>query len=236
MSNYDIFAKFYDKTMWDRTNDINFLLEIFSKFSIKWNSILELACWTWQLLKHFEKLYNVNWVDLSKWMLDIAKSNIKNWKFYLQNISNFKINEKFDIILCLFDSLNHLINFEDWKNVFINSYNHLTENWFFIFDINTLFKLKKFSKFRDFVKIVDKNMFITKITHNWNNVFNWNIKIFENKQNNKYELYEENIHEISFQISKIKKWLIKFNKISIIDKSFNYPKKNCDRVYFICQK
>ena len=48
-----------------------------------------------------------------------------------------KLNTKFNIILCTFDSINYLINKNELLKFFKNVKIHLNINGYFLFDINT---------------------------------------------------------------------------------------------------
>lgn len=58
------------------------------------------------------------------------------------SILEFHLAQKFDIITCCFDTINHLDSKEKWRQAFRNIKNHLGESGVFLFDINTLEKFK----------------------------------------------------------------------------------------------
>jgi SAM-dependent methyltransferase len=148
---------------------------------------------------------------------------------------DFKIDEKFDVILCVFDSINHILDFEDWKKLFMNVRNHLSSNGVFIFDINTQEKLIRTIKESPWVKPFEENIMIMDVVDGGNEVSNWNIKIFQKKENNMYELHEENIREISFPMEKIENELkYIYTEVVIQDKIRKSPETAADSVYFIC--
>ncbi len=149
---------------------------------------------------------------------------------------DFIIDEKFDVILCVFDSINHLLDFEDWKKMFVNVKKHLSPNGLFIFDINTQEKLVRTIEESPWIKQFDENLMIMDVADGGNEVSNWNIKIFEKKANNMYELHEENICEISFPTKKIEKELSSiYSEIITKDKIRRTPEMPADSVYFICR-
>ena len=212
MAGYDIFSKYYDFVM----TDYKLLLEIIED-EIKNNhskaeSMLEIACGTGNVLRHFKKKYKTYGLDLSKKMLEIAKEKIPDCLFYHSDMINFRLNIKFDIILCIFDSINHVINYKNWLKIFKNVKNHLNNNGIFIFDINTVEKLNKLSKLSYLVNEFNKNMMIMKINNIKENLTNWDVKFFEKVGKNNYKIYEENIKEVSFKREIILKDLNKFFK------------------------
>src|SRR5438445_1169178 len=60
---------------------------------------------------------------------------VRIWTFHLQL--------KFDVICCVFDSMNHVASFTHWKQLFGNVHQHLSAGGVFIFDINTQKKLDR---------------------------------------------------------------------------------------------
>lgn len=169
-------------------------------------------------------------------MLQVAARKVPNAKLYHQNMVDFTIDEKFDVILCVFDSINHLLDFDDWKKMFANVKKHLNPNGLFIFDINTQEKLTRTIAESPWVKPFDENIMIMDVVDAGSGVSNWNIKVFEKMDGNKYELHEENIHEISFPIKQVETELKNiYKEVTIKDKFRKTPDAPIDSIYFICQ-
>ena len=204
---------------------------------MKAKKILELACGTGSVLKPLSNKYKVSGLDLSKKMLAIARKKVPEVKFYHQNMVTFLINERFDVILCVFDSMNHILKFGDWEKIFTNVKNHLTDNGIFIFDINTTRKLDRHVTEPPYVKEFGKNYMIMNVTKKKGGITNWSVKIFENQGGNTFLLSEENIEEISFPFQKIKKSLQKiYSHVRVHDTSRAIPMNQSERLYFICKK
>jgi cyclopropane fatty-acyl-phospholipid synthase-like methyltransferase len=198
---------------------------------------LELACGTGGVLKHLAKHYKVNGLDISREMLAVAKKELPKAKLYHQSMVDFKLTEKYDVIICIFDSINHLIKFSGWKKVFLQTQKHLTENGVFIFDINTQKKLDRVIAEPALVRKFDNNLMIMNVTNIGKNISNWNIKIFEQKKGNQYQLQEENIPEVSFPKEQILEALRPlFKSVQVVDTDKTHPKKKGERFYFICKK
>lgn len=236
MTNYDILSKFYDGMMGDRSKKAGLLGEYIKRANPKTKNVLELACGTGAVLKHLSKKFEVSGLDLSKGMLDVAKKEVPKAKLYHQNMANFKMSEKFDAILCVFDSINHLLKFNDWKKLFLNVERHLNDGGVFIFDINIEKELGHISQPIQVYEF-NNNFLILKISDAGKNIYKWNMKIFERQKNNQYLLHEENIKESSFSIKETAKALKSiFKSIKIINANRNDPKRKSDRYYFICKK
>ena len=170
-------------------------------------------------------------------MIAIAKKKIPGADLKVKDIREFKFNRKFDLILCLYDTINHITLFSDWKKIFKNTSEHLTPDGLFVFDINTLFKLDYFTTISPIVHEFGKNYLIININKTGRNTFNWNLKIFEKVKLNNYKLTEANIQESSYAVIRIKTELEKyFSVLKIEDDTGKSIKENSGRVFFICRK
>ena len=172
MTNYDKFSKHYDEVIGDRSKEAEKIKKLIKEFNPKAKTILELACGTGAILEYFTKEYTVSGLDLSKGMITVARREIPSGEFFHQDMTNFKLEKKFDVILCLFDSINHLLKFSDWQKVFKNSYKHLNDGGVLIFDINTEFKLQQSTGSQPWVKEFNKNVIIMDVVDFGKNIFN----------------------------------------------------------------
>jgi cyclopropane fatty-acyl-phospholipid synthase-like methyltransferase len=223
--------------MGDRANASERLRCFIRKASPKARNILELACGTGSVLKHLSKHYQVNGLDLSKQMLSIAKQKVPQAKLSRQNMVTFHLRERFDVICCVFDSINHLSTFSHWEALFGNVHQHLSAGGVFVFDINTQKKLNRLTAEPAWVHRFGDNFLIMKVTgmgkkHEWN----WNIKVFERTRRNRYLLHEEDIQEVSFPTRKIVRALrVHFPSVEIMDPDRKRPSAESERLYFICK-
>ena len=137
MANYDKFYKHYDAVMGDPKQKAVFLTSLIKKWNPKATTLLELACGTGAILQHLVHNFEVSGLDLSAGMLSIARKRLPKTRFFKQDMTQFSIPQNFDVILCVYDSINHLVRFNDWQKVFARTKRHINENGIFIFDVNT---------------------------------------------------------------------------------------------------
>lgn len=236
MVSYQKFAPFYDLVMGDRQEECVFIEKLVRCHHSKAKTVLELGCGTGEFLKYFSNQgFRVAGVDLSKEMLGIAREKLPGIKLYQQDMSIFSLSEKFDVIVCLFDSINHLINYTDWESMFARAVEHLNEGGVFIFDINTLEELEKMSNSEPFSRKFDNKKVTMKITPR-GKIYNWNVKISELDNGEEKIISVEDIQEISFPIAQISESLLKnFSKVNTFDRSGGKPSKTAQRVYFVCE-
>jgi ubiquinone/menaquinone biosynthesis C-methylase UbiE len=144
--NYTKFAKFYDyqyssvKFQEFYLSYFIFVRRICEELKINAQNILEIACGTGNLAKIFlDNGYEIEGLDISQKMLDVAKD--KGIKVHLQDMLEFNLEQKYDIILCIFDSLNYILNTSDLTKCLKCVEKHLTASGLFIFDLNSDYKI-----------------------------------------------------------------------------------------------
>lgn len=81
--------------------------------------------------------YEVCGIDISKDMINTAKSNYPEIQFDIADMTNFNLDSKFDLITCTFDSINYLTEDEEILKALSNIHSHLSNTGYFVFDINT---------------------------------------------------------------------------------------------------
>ena len=199
--------------------------------------VLELGCGTGSILKHLQGSYEVSGLDLSNQMLSIARKKVPRAKLWHQDMVDFQIDERFDTILCVFDSMNHVRRFSDWKKVFARVRHHLSPGGCFIFDINTQRKLERHIAEPPWVHPFGRNLLIIDVTALPNRKSNWNIKVFEHVNHGRYLLHEEDIVEVSFPLEKITGALRNyFAHVRVVDTDRRRPTGKSERLFFICKE
>ena len=244
MESYNVFLDYYDKIVrWINSpldEEVDFLNTLIKKYNTNAKNILETACWTWFVAKEFKKIwYEITWLDISEKMISkaIELDNLKKENLVLADMTNFDLQKTFDVVLCNYNSICHLLTWQDWQKFFEMAYKHLNENGIFIFDINTLFEFENITReFAQFYNFWDDSVCLEMFKKDW--FYEWIIKIFKKATDGRYDLIVENVKENSFPIHMIKKELKSkwFKVTEILD--FHYWEVNDDseRVYFVCEK
>jgi SAM-dependent methyltransferase len=99
--------------------------------------VLDLCCGTGQLDRALQDLgYQVTGVDASPEMIRFARANAPACEFLVADVREFSAPEAFDLALCLFDSLNHLMSLEDLRRAFRAVHRVLRVDAPFLFDLN----------------------------------------------------------------------------------------------------
>jgi len=138
-SAYDDFAWVYNKHWGDMfTDTARAVFEKLVQPKIPPKArILDLCCGTGQLAKVLaDRGYRVTGLDGSKEMLKFARERAPDVPFILDDARTFKVKEKFDAVISVFDSLNHIMTIEELGRVFANVFNCLQDDGWFLFDMN----------------------------------------------------------------------------------------------------
>lgn len=245
MSSYNKMARVYDQLI---NEDINyesiadFLLDIAKKENVKFNNYLDLACGTGSVGvivgKNFENNY---FVDLSVDMLSEAEVKLREnrvkGKIICQDMCELNLNKKFDLISCVLDSTNYILEEEDLKDYFESVYNHLEEDGVFVFDINSYYKISE---------VLGNNIYTYNsedIFYAWENIFEDEIVemdlTFFIREGEVYERFNE-IHEERAYTEENIEAIFKSVGFKMIAKhdgySYDTVKNNTERILYILKK
>lgn len=103
--------------------------------------ILDLACGTGTLAVDLANCgHFVHGIDISPEMIKIAKLKsiwLSNVSFHVQDMTQFSVEGKFDLVTCTFDSINYLLDIGDVRTMFCCVADALRESGIFVFDSNT---------------------------------------------------------------------------------------------------
>ncbi|MBI2656907.1 class I SAM-dependent methyltransferase [Candidatus Woesearchaeota archaeon] len=125
---YKKLAKYYDFIYsWkDYKKDAVKIKKLISKYKkSQGNQLLDVACGTGEHLKYLKSNFSCTGIDINNEMLKIAKKKIKRAVFEKGNMTNFKLNKKFDVIICLFGSIAYVKTYQNLERAIKNFYKHL---------------------------------------------------------------------------------------------------------------
>jgi hypothetical protein len=106
-----------------------------------------------------------------------------------------------DVVLCVFDSINHLLDYTRWQDVFARAHEHLSEGSIFVFDINTQRRLASLSAHQPMVQwFGDGQLLVMDVRDEGKGVVIWRIRVFENRGGDKYLLHSGDIREVSTRV------------------------------------
>jgi ubiquinone/menaquinone biosynthesis C-methylase UbiE len=137
--NYGPASKYYD--LFASKDDINFYKELAIKHGRK---ALELGVGTGRVAIELAKAGVTVWgIDNSRYMLNVARQKLKKESFVrkrvklkLEDMQNFKLNEKFPFIYAPSSTFEHCITQEDQMKCLTSVYNALERKGMLAFDIS----------------------------------------------------------------------------------------------------
>jgi SAM-dependent methyltransferase len=236
MEQYGKFGRFYDAVMGSRAESAAFIRNLIRRHKPEAKTLLELACGTGAVLERLSEYYQVAGLDISIEMLSVARKKLPGAPLVQADMVTFELGQKFDVIISVFDSINHILNFADWGRVFRRVARHLAPGGLFLFDINTERKLRRNILEPAWVKPFDGHLLIMDVTDAGRGVSNWNIKVFERQTKDIYKLFEEDIQEVSFPVERIREALLEiFKSVKIVDPGRRRPSDMSETLYFLCR-
>lgn len=139
---YEYLAKYYDYLLGDE-EAFNFWLEYIN--AKDYHTVLELASGSGVLAGILKKQgKEVTASDISKEMKEVATNNFDG-EYLILNMIDFDLHKKYDLILCVCDSINYLYD-EEVEQMFKSVYKHLNDGGRFIFDMHNPKRLKEFDE------------------------------------------------------------------------------------------
>ncbi len=227
---YENIAKFYDRLGWS-----SFPLKLWVQMKVYFKQVnfnptihLDIACGTGALsIKMASEGIHSGGLDYSSEMIKIARNNAKSVnldiKFYCTDMRNFELDKKYDLITCTYDSINHLLSIDEWKQAFSSVKLHLNDSGIFVFDLNTQKALKERWNSINVNKDNQENYLIQRGTYYEDKgIATATFTAFTKEENGLYDSFEETFTEIAFSSSEVINILkeVGFNDITITDSSF----------------
>lgn len=99
--------------------------------------VLDLCCGTGQISAGlWERGYQVIGLDGSAAMLRFARENASGAEFIHGDARNFQLAQPVECVISAFDSLNHVMELDELREVFRRVYEAISEEGIFLFDLN----------------------------------------------------------------------------------------------------
>jgi SAM-dependent methyltransferase len=204
VTDYTGFAPFYDRIMGDRDEEIARIRTYISKYLPGARSLLELGCGTGALLAGLAPELRLTGVDRSPEMLAIAAHAVPEAQLLEGDITSFRLPDRFDVIICMFDTLNHVQSLVGWMSLFSCVHEHLADGGLFIFDVNTAGRLRRLDGAPPYLDEFDGNVVVMTVRSAGEWLSLWRTMIFEHQQQDIYRLHDERIYELAVPLDQIR--------------------------------
>ena len=208
MAAYKHFAAFYDVVMDDpgpRAARVNASID---RYRPEAASLLELACGTGSILARLATDAQLTGLDRSPEMLEVAAAKVPGTQLVEGDMSSFDLGRRFDVIVCVFDSVNHLLDVDSWASLFTCVHVHLSQGGLFVLDVNTVGELRRLGNEPPWVYDFDGGTAVIDVTFALDpgglGVTDWDIRIFEQTAATRYELHHERIGELALPLERVR--------------------------------
>lgn len=210
------------------------------------SGVLDLACGTGtmsRLLAH--RGYSLVGVDLSAGMLDAARQRSAAEglaiPFFQQDAAELELGDaRFDAVICLFDSLNYLLEAERLQAAFARVQAHLRPGGSFVFDVNTEYALAEGMFNQSCTRRSDP------LHYRWRSRYNLETRLCTVRMHFSYDdgsgerqLFTEVHRQRAYSKEDLTAWLrgAGFAEVSVYDAyTLSPPKKRSDRLFFYAAK
>jgi SAM-dependent methyltransferase len=163
----------------------------------------------------------VTGVDRSPEMLAVAARTAPAARLVEGDMTAFSLGAKFDVVICVFDTLNHLPRLADWRQMFDRAHEHLADGGLFVFDVNTTQRLRRLWQGPAFASDFGENSMIMDVQpvtggahgsgepdmsgneERGGELSLWTVKIFERIEGDVFRLHEERILELGVPLATI---------------------------------
>jgi ubiquinone/menaquinone biosynthesis C-methylase UbiE len=125
---YKSLAKYYDLiyTWKDYKKEAEEIKKLIDKYkSSSGNQLLDVACGTGSHIKYFVDDYDCVGVDLNPEMFEFAKEKAPKAKFREADMIHLKLDQEFDVIICLFSSIGYVKTEENLRKTIAGFTKHL---------------------------------------------------------------------------------------------------------------
>jgi SAM-dependent methyltransferase len=237
VADYDGFAPFYDAVMGDRAAQVGQLTKWIDQYYEKpVESLLELGCGTGSILAGLAHIPSRTGLDRSGPMLAVARQKLPGVRLVEGDIETFDLGARFDVVVCVFDTINHLVDFGQWERLFDRANEHLVDGGLFIFDVNTIGKLRALGGSPPWVLDFDGNILIMDVEFDGHQMSTWHLRVFQPVGTDRYMLYREVVRELGMPLSEIRSALAsRFQILDEIDPDGVPATDESRRVHFLCR-
>ena len=202
-------------------------------------NILDLCCGSGHVTQALiEEGYKVTGLDGSGELLKFAKANAPEARFVLDDARSFRLSSDFDAVICLNDSLNHVMKLEEIQRVFQNVFLALRKGGVFLFDLNLPHKyvtswVGSFAIVeRDHVCAIQTHVDLEKKVADF-------VAAMFFQRNNQWERSDVTLYQTWYEVSEIIDALHQagFKEIEVKDTDGNsLVVEDVDKAFFLCRK
>lgn len=245
---YSNFASIYDRLMRDvpYAGWMSYLARLFAKHNIKPIEILDIGCGTGNVTIPLAEMgYNLTGLDMSPEMLAVAEEKARNKgiaiNWLCQDVRAMDLADlSFELVISMTDSLNYISNASELQHVFKQVRDLLNDGGWFVFDLNSAYKIKEVFGNNVFTLLDDD------IAYVWENSYDeadrtccMDLTFFVRETDGRYRRFSEEHSETGYEITEVSE-LLKQAGLTVRavygENSLTEPEATAERIYFVAQK
>ncbi len=205
---YERFAAFYDVVMDDPEPRAVRVEAAIERYRPGPASLLELACGTGSVLARLGTDAELVGLDRSPEMLAVCAVKVPGARLVEADMRSFDLGRRFDVVVCVFDSVNHLLDVASWDSLFASVHRHLSDGGLFVFDVNCVGELHRLGDEPPWVYDFDGGTAVIDVTfargEDGTGLSDWDIRIFERVTGTRFELHHERIGEMALPLARVR--------------------------------
>jgi SAM-dependent methyltransferase len=237
VTDYAGFARFYDRIMGDRAEETDRIRRYISTYRPGAQTLLELGCGTGALLTSLAADLSVTGIDRSAEMLSVAARTVPGARLIQADMTAFTLAARFDVVMCMFDTLNHVTTVDGWLRLFRCAHEHLSDGGLFIFDVNTTDRLRGLAGAPPYLDEFDGNVVLMTVRSARDGLVLWETRIFDHQKDDFYRLHHERIYELGVPLGQIRDALAgRFELLAQESLDGSPVSDSSDRVFFVYRR
>jgi SAM-dependent methyltransferase len=244
VADYDLLARYYDAATGDSATETAFIDSLVrqrlpDKAASHAVTLLEVACGTGAIIAPLAGRYRVSGLDISPGMLAVAREKLPGGTpLYLADMSSFRLDTTFDVIICVYQGINHLLGFPAWQGFFDCAHRHLSDGGVLIFDMFTDDYLQGMTRIPEVSQQFGDNHLRIKVRADGGAVFEWKIEVYISRPDGGCESIREVIRTSSFPLPEVEEALsARFTDIRMIESEAGAAGEESEnRTWFVCTR
>lgn len=235
-ASYDLIARFYDAIEGERPETVDLLRRLLGRYHPRAESVLELACGTGTILRGLPEALRREGLDASAAMLELARRKVPGARLHLGDMSGFALDRTFDVVLCIFNSINHLVRPAQWRGTFESARRHCNRAGVLIFDINTPRYMEMRSQAPSECATFEGNTLISQVRSVDEGLYEWTIRVFEPAADGRLVQHAQTVREAAFPVAAVEAMLSPWFAIEARLDGRGAPADDATgTVYFVCR-
>jgi SAM-dependent methyltransferase len=241
MAAYERFAPFYDVVMDDPGERADRVNASIARYRPDAATVLEVACGTGSILARLTTGAALTGLDRSPEMLAVAARKVPGATLVEGDMAAFDLGRRFDVVLCVFDSINHLLDVASWESLFDAVHRHLVEDGILVFDVNCVGELRRLGDEVPWVYDFEGGTAVIDVTFAQGDdgvaLTDWDIRIFEQVTPTRYELHHERIGELALPLDRVRALVSRrFDLLEEVDEDGLVATDDSVKAYYVVRR